>query len=240
MKFGSNSNSSVVQQTTKHQLIQTFRRRTHNVTECNLFTFKKTFKKLLYHKRNSQRSIRPTCFCFLRPVLWSVCAEYIYWLSWAEWSDCVCLDMSAPAEVQAEPEERLLQSVPPDARNHRHSLCQTADGDAQRGTARAELCMCERLSRRLVLIPLAVFRFITRSSTKKTVRKRWASTCTLCSRTPSTRSTLKSWRTCRARCVQAAVCGLNIQCTGASCMWFSTFMQHSHTECHFLYQVIIK
>lgn len=51
-----------------------------------------------------------------------------------------------------------------------------------------------------VLILLALFCVITRSSTKK-IRKSWASTCILCSPTPPTPSMLKSWRRCRARWV---------------------------------------
>lgn len=46
--------------------------------------------------------------------------------------------------------------------------------------------------------------FVSRSSTKKTAGKRWASTCTLCCPTPSTPSMLKSWETRRARWVHPA------------------------------------
>lgn len=42
--------------------------------------------------------------------------------------------MCAAAEVQAEFKDRL-QSVPPHAGDPRHSVCQAADGAAERGTA---------------------------------------------------------------------------------------------------------
>lgn len=197
-------------------------------------------------------------------------------LNQIQWLWLCVLTMSDSAEVQAEFKERRLQSVPPDARNQRHSVCQTADGDAQWGksvrskqthylhqfgmcsfhptvhnfdfnwkiyllmneynihisifgwkihqdvyftqhkhvsqSVHCVLCSIWAVQKRCSRL-LSVFCFITRSSTKKMVRKRWASTCTLCSPTPSTPSMLKSWQTCRVRWVQAAVCGLNIQCT---------------------------
>lgn len=37
------------------------------------------------------------------------------------------------ADLQAESKEGLVQFVPPDARDHRHSVCQAADGGDQRG-----------------------------------------------------------------------------------------------------------
>lgn len=77
------------------------------------------------------------------------------------------------------------------------------------------------------LVPLSFFK--SRWSIKKRGRKRWTSTCTLCCLTPSTRSTLKSRRTCRARCVQ---CRLT-QELPAELISFKNFSFFNHT--HSLY-----
>lgn len=72
------------------------------------------------------------------------------------------------ADVQAESEEGLVQFVPPDARNHRHSVRQAADGGHQPGATLVLLFDPEeqQLGAHLHLL------FPTSSSTKKTVRRR--------------------------------------------------------------------